>query len=81
VTSQRGIKEVTDLTTWEGRPGLYIMVLDDYCQAFIGASSQVLKRIRQRWSGAKELDRLVFGDVNSSRSTTSELWTPPAYSQ
>src|SRR5690606_1843075 len=61
VKSQRGMVEVTDLTGWGARSGLYIMVLDDYCQAYIGAG-KVLARIKHHWSGTKQFDRLIWGD-------------------
>ncbi len=32
VKTRRGMRQVTDLTAWDGVPGLYVMVLDDYRQ-------------------------------------------------
>lgn len=69
VKSRRGLVEVTDLNEWEGVAGLYIMVLDEYRQAYVGATDArvgVLKRIKQHWTGTKPLDRLVWGDPQTS---------------
>lgn len=69
VRSQRGMVEVTDLTTWAGKPGLYIMVLDNYSQVYVGATEHaggVAARVRQHWVGTKPFDRLVWGSVDTS---------------
>lgn len=69
VSSQRGMTEVTDLTEWNGKPGLYIMVLDDYAQVYVGATNHVggvTTRIRQHWTGTHQLDRLIWPAPESS---------------
>ncbi|WAA65595.1 hypothetical protein [Microbacterium oxydans] len=69
VASRRGMVEVTDLTKWDGVPGLYIMVLDEYCQVYVGvanSSTGIAKRIRQHWTNQKQFDRLIWGNVTSS---------------
>lgn len=69
VRSQRGMAGVTDLTKWDGVLGLYIMVLDEYRQAHVGATDHVggvMARIKQHWAGTKQLDRLVFPDARTS---------------
>lgn len=61
--------EVTDLTEWVGVSGVYIMVLDEYRQVYVGASSEsagIAKRIRQHWTNQKQFDRLIFGGVKTS---------------
>ncbi|WP_230100450.1 hypothetical protein [Microbacterium sp. Bi98] len=61
--------EVTDLTKWDGVPGLYIMVLDEFAQVYVGvanSSTGIAKRIRQHWTNQKQFDRLIWGDVTSS---------------
>jgi hypothetical protein len=61
--------EVTDLTEWDGVPGVYVMVLDEYRQLYVGATSEsagIAKRIRQHWTNQKEFDRLIFGSVETS---------------
>ncbi len=69
VASQPRMVEVTDLTEWDSVPGLYIMVLDEYRQAYVGATDAsvgILKRIKQHWTGTKPLDRLIWGDPQTS---------------
>lgn len=69
VASQRGMVEVTDLTKWDGVAGLYVMVLDEYRQAYVGATNKsigIQKRIKQHWVGTKPLDRLIWGDPKTS---------------
>lgn len=69
VKSQRGMVEVTDLTQWDGVRGLYVMVLDEYRQAYVGATNHpggITARIKQHWAGTKSLDRLVWGDPETS---------------
>lgn len=64
-----GMVEVTDLTQWDGVPGVYVMVLDEYRQVYIGATSEsagIAKRIRQHWTGQKQFDRLLAGSVETS---------------
>lgn len=69
VAAQKGMVEVTDLNEWKGKRGLYVMVLDDFCQAYVGVTeseSGVAGRIRQHWTSSKAFDRLLFGDVSDS---------------
>lgn len=69
VASQKGMTEVTDLTKRDGVAGLYIMVLDEYRQAYVGATDAsvgIQKRIKQHWTGIKPLDRLIWGDPQTS---------------
>ena len=55
-----GFVEVYDLNEWEGVSGYYLMVLDKYCQIYIGTTDDVKKRIRQHWTKSKSFDRLLF---------------------
>lgn len=69
VASRRGMREVNDLTKWDGVPGLYIMVLDEYAQVYVGvanSSTGIAKRIRQHWTRQKQFDRLLWGAVEES---------------
>lgn len=68
VTGHKGMVEVTDLNEWDGVPGLYIMVLDEYSQVYVGASgfNGVMARIKQHWGKMKQFDRLVWGGVDTS---------------
>ena len=59
---------VTDLKLCWGKPGYYLLVLDEYCQAYIGTSEDMTRRIRQHWSSHKSFDRMLFpiGNVAGS---------------
>ena len=52
-------EKVIDLKEWNG-PGYYLMVLDDYKQAYIGTAQSIRRRIQQHWATTKEFDRLLF---------------------
>ena len=69
VKARRGMVEVTDLNAWEGKQGLYIMVLDEFKQAYVGitlSEGGMKSRVRQHWSTSKAFDRLLWGKVNES---------------
>lgn len=67
VVASHGMVEVTDLNEWDKGQALYVMVLDDYCQAYVGVTKHGLKdRIRRRWRNPKSFDRLLWGGVNES---------------
>ena len=69
VVAQKGMVEVTDLNEWEGKTGLYVMVLDDYRQGYVGVTESlggVKARVRKHWSSSKQFDRLLFGTVIQS---------------
>lgn len=69
VASRRGMVEVKDLNKWDGEQGLYVMVLDQYKQAYVGVSNSlggIKARIRQHWSTNKAFDRLLWGRVDDS---------------
>lgn len=59
-------EEVTDLNLLREVSGIYIMVLDEYAQIYIGKSDNMKTRIMGHWSKTKEFDRLIFGGVNNS---------------
>lgn len=60
------LKKITDLNCCD-YAGVYILVLDDYNQIYIGKTSQTIKkRIRTHWTSTKEFDRLIFGDIYDS---------------
>lgn len=60
--------EVFDLNLYDGKSGYYIMILDEYCQMYIGTSDDIKRRIRQHWSKSIPFDRILFpmGNVDSS---------------
>lgn len=59
--------EVDDLNLYDGKAGYYMMILDDYCQVYMGTTNDIKKRIRQHWSNSKSFDRLIFGAIDSSK--------------
>lgn len=69
VENNKCFVEVFDLNLFDKKSGYYIMVLDHYCQVYIGTTSDIKRRIRQHWSKSKSFDRLLFpmGAVDSSR--------------
>lgn len=60
--------EVFDLNLYDEKSGYYIMILDEYCQLYIGTTDNIKKRIRQHWNKSKSFDRLLFpmGAVDTS---------------
>ena len=60
------LKPITDLRTLDGDQGVYVMVLDDYRQAYIGQASDMRARIKRHWSGTKAFDRLLWGSPPES---------------
>ncbi|PEV23415.1 hypothetical protein CN419_27830 [Bacillus cereus] len=66
VSNTKLFKEINDLIPFSETPGYYIMVLDEYTQAYIGTSGDIKKRIQQHWSKQKEFDRLIFGSKEKS---------------
>ena len=59
-------KECNDLNDLEYMYGVYILVLDEFKQVYIGTSENIKKRIRSHWNNKKSLERLLWGDVLSS---------------
>ena len=57
--------EIKDLDSLNAS-GVYIMVLDEYKQVYIGISQDIKKRIIKHWSTKKEFDRLIFGSKDKS---------------
>ena len=69
---------------------VYIMVLDEYKQVYIGITEQtVQKRIQQHWKKKKEFDRLIWGSVENSVLSidsfgpldTTRLFVKPYYKE
>lgn len=58
--------EITDLTDYKEKSGIYILILDDYKQMYIGQTEDINKRITQHWRKRKEFDRLIFGSKETS---------------
>ncbi|HWO74368.1 MAG TPA: GIY-YIG nuclease family protein [Bacillus sp. (in: firmicutes)] len=66
VSKTKLFKEITDLVSLNEVPGYYIMVLDEYSQAYIGRSTNIKNRIQSHWNKQKEFDRLIFGSKEKS---------------
>lgn len=60
------LRPVTDLRALDGAEGVYVMVLDEYRQAYIGQARDIRARIRKHWTGTKQFDRLLWGDKHTS---------------
>lgn len=59
--------EIYDLKQYVGIPGIYIMVLDNYKQVYIGITENGIKeRIKQHWNARKDPERLIFGQAFNS---------------
>ena len=59
--------EIKDLTQYKQKVGVYIMVLDDYKQAYIGMSEKdIVQRIKQHWKATMRSDRLIYGRAYDS---------------
>jgi len=60
------LREVFDLKDIAGIEGIYVLVLGQYKQAYIGKSSDIKRRILGHWSRKKEFDHLICGRVDES---------------
>ena len=58
--------ECYNLTNLDNKSGVYMLVLDDYKQVYIGISNNIKRRIMSHWNKRKSLERLLFGDVCNS---------------
>ena len=58
--------ETTDLSIYGKKAGIYILILDDYKQMYVGQTSDIKKRVLQHWRNKKEFFRLIFGKVETS---------------
>lgn len=54
------LKSAESLQKWDGVPGVYVMVFDEYKQFHVGQASDIHKRIKQHWNGRKGFDRLIY---------------------
>ena len=58
--------ECQDLNALDNMTGVYMLVLDEYRQVYIGVSDNIKRRIMSHWNGRKSLERLIFGDICNS---------------
>lgn len=68
-------REVSDLNQYNEKSGYYMMVLDEYCQVYIGTTNNIKRRVQQHWSKKTPFDRLLFpiGAVNTSIMTINSF--------
>lgn len=64
--SKNKFKEISGLEEVNHIEGIYILVLDEYNQVYIGISNDIKKRILAHWSDKKDFDRLLFGKKDNS---------------
>jgi len=59
--------EVKDLKQYIGKKGIYVLVLDEYKQVYLGLTDRGIKeRIKDHWNAKKEPERLIFGQAFNS---------------
>ncbi len=56
----RGFEPVENLSKYSEVEGYYLMVLDEYKQAYIGKAYDIKRRIMQHWSRNIPFDRILF---------------------
>ena len=66
IKSNKKVRQIFDLNDCKEMCGIYVLVLDEYKQVYIGQAKDIKKRIMQHWSKRKPFDRLIFGGVNNS---------------
>ena len=64
-------KEVYDLKEYDGVSGYYLMILDKYCQVYVGTTNDIKRRIQQHWINVKSFDRLLFPMYEVEKSVLS----------
>lgn len=63
------LREIHDLNAVDGCAGIYVMVLDNYCQLYVGKTSApggIKQRVMAHWNKKMYFDRLIMGSVNNS---------------
>ena len=67
IVNNPAFNEVKNLNDYKC-PGVYVMVLDEYKQVYVGISDNVKRRIQTHWSIKKDLFRLIFfGGMTGSK--------------
>ena len=59
--------EAKDLWEWNRVPAVYLLVLGEYKQVYLGTTKNLKQRVHYHWLHKKEIDRLIFGGVTGSR--------------
>jgi hypothetical protein len=62
----KALRPVTDLKSYDADEGVYVMVLGEYRQAYIGQTTEIRRRVKAHWNGTKQFDRLLWGGVDES---------------
>lgn len=63
-----GLKEVKDLKEYMGAKGIYILVLDQYKQIYVGQSKRdIVDRIISHWKKHIELENILVGKTNKTK--------------
>ena len=63
---RKAFKEIKDLNECKDVCGIYVMVLDNYKQVYIGKSINIKTRVLQHWSKEKDFNKLIWGTVENS---------------
>lgn len=63
--------EVDDLNDYKDKAGYYLMILDDYCQVYVGTCKNIYERIKNHWKRVTPFDRLLFPMWNIKKSRLS----------
>ena len=58
--------EIHDLSCLKQISGIYILVMDEYKQLYLGQSHDIRRRILSHWSKQKSIERLLFDDYKHS---------------
>ena len=66
IKKYRNFIKVDNLNDFKGKSGIYIMVLDEYKQVYIGQSKDIYKRILAHWKRTPPFDSLIFPSVEKS---------------
>ncbi|MBE6904169.1 MAG: GIY-YIG nuclease family protein [Ruminococcaceae bacterium] len=63
---RKNFEQIFDINELDEIEGIYVLVLDNYKQIYIGQSKNMKQRILQHWRKNKEFDRLIFGKIETS---------------
>ena len=75
ISTACGLKEVHDLKECSKVMGIYMLVLGEYKQLYIGQSKDIAKRVYQHWTQFPAFDRLVFGSISNSNLSINSFCT------
>lgn len=61
-----GYNAVTNLNDYKEKSGIYVMILDEYKQIYVGQSKDIRRRILTHWKKEPRFDRLIFPSISKS---------------